>query len=1216
MEEQTETKPFPRPAGAGAGDRGGAPRGPRPPSALQKLLYRKLAREQRAAASIPDAEVLCLASPGSGILSALAWRMALLAAGEGGAEGICALTFNERSARELRRLAFAAARDAGLPPRAMQGAYIGTVHDFAADLLDALDPGGAPRALLDPRAFRLYLAARARELGFAGVRRERAMSLHGAAEAMADAWKTANDELLELELLPGRSGSASEALRRIRDSLDRDRALDGSLAARRALEALEALEALKAMDGTGSGAAGRTAGAGTSGGAAPPGGAAPSPPDGNGLCAAGSGSPGAHEDEDGQEPGAQDMSRDWTGREPAHGNGWVPAGDVRPGRPGRPVRPGKPGRASAGRAPEESGAARVPAVLRALGYPVPASAGDGRPGGAAPVPGSGGHLPLRHLLVEGFQDATTAQARLVSKLGAGARSLFLSGDDDRATAPGRGIGARNTPPFWGRRARDVVTVTASARASEEIARTAGAFADLSLPARRHPKPGGARRSSEPSDVRTFVFRDRPSEARWVAGRIGALLGTSWRDGPRTRGLTPGDFAILLRSPDLKELDRSPRHAAFAAELAAAGIPYRLDCGANPFDVPETAAILAACELAADPAPAPGAVRACLLETIRPVFSRTSAGRFEELIGRARLAAGGPPAGGLDAIPSSATAFFWELADVLRVSRLSPDAGLMDRLGTVSRMFRDFDLTGGGGAAGFRRLVSSMKLRASGSPGAPESRGGPPPDAVEICSVQAMGPQSRACVFVCDVEQSRFPARSGSYSGLLPREALQTALKRGAYRTSRDKEARLFYTALTRASRFLYVTGAAELPGARRPASPSDFLKSVRHIAEWDGRKPDPGALPAGLERAVPASRLDELARPSGFPEVLAYLACPACCELLLSRGLVPAPPAPARRGPGRPPRAADPDCRNAPGPPERSGAPPAGEAAGVPDVPPPAAQKSRRGPRAPEPAGPVPARPEKPAPGRGPDAGGPPLAESARALRRRGPGRFFLPLDGAVIAGNSGPAPFPTRPAALASAGNGGEERLPPEAPALGAVALDARDFCPAFPADASCPEGLWAAVFLAQSYLAVAADADGPGGVPGPPWAGKWADATGGRNPGGGNGGCPFPGSGGAAPPAGPGRPCGNSALAVLPDGTLAEAPADPEALAAARANLEWAVKGILARDFPARPAAARCRACGFRALCPARGGEFRLRGRPPALATPLGPVPAGALAGPEDGR
>jgi hypothetical protein len=75
-----------------------------------------------------------------------------------------------------------------------------------------------------------------------------------------------------------------------------------------------------------------------------------------------------------------------------------------------------------------------------------------------------------------------------------------------------------------------------------------------------------------------------------------------------------------------------------------------------------------------------------------------------------------------------------------------------------------------------------------------------------------------------------------------------------------------------------------------------------------------------------------------------------------------------------------------------------------------------------------------------------------------------------------------------------------------------------------------------------------------------------------------------------------------ILPEGSLHEVPAGPKALEAATAILEWAVKGIMAGDFPMRPHAEKCAHCGFRKVCRGEAESFSNKTAPPALHVPGG--------------
>ena len=75
---------------------------------------------------------------------------------------------------------------------------------------------------------------------------------------------------------------------------------------------------------------------------------------------------------------------------------------------------------------------------------------------------------------------------------------------------------------------------------------------------------------------------------------------------------------------------------------------------------------------------------------------------------------------------------------------------------------------------------------------------------------------------------RFPGKNSSYKGALPNVLMRQAIERGAYGNRIDDEARLFYTAITRAERLLYLSGSAVQPGLKRAKKPSIFMASLNH----------------------------------------------------------------------------------------------------------------------------------------------------------------------------------------------------------------------------------------------------------------------------------------------------------------------------------------------------------------------------------------------------
>lgn len=87
------------------------------------------------------------------------------------------------------------------------------------------------------------------------------------------------------------------------------------------------------------------------------------------------------------------------------------------------------------------------------------------------------------------------------------------------------------------------------------------------------------------------------------------------------------------------------------------------------------------------------------------------------------------------------------------------------------------------------------------------------DAVNVSTIHKVKGLEYPVVFVVDLVNQRFPGK-GQYSGILPKELMGNAIDRGAYGNRLEDEARLFYTAITRAERLLYLTGSEIHPGLK------------------------------------------------------------------------------------------------------------------------------------------------------------------------------------------------------------------------------------------------------------------------------------------------------------------------------------------------------------------------------------------------------------------
>jgi DNA helicase-2/ATP-dependent DNA helicase PcrA len=145
------------------------------------------------------------------------------------------------------------------------------------------------------------------------------------------------------------------------------------------------------------------------------------------------------------------------------------------------------------------------------------------------------------------------------------------------------------------------------------------------------------------------------------------------------------------------------------------------------------------------------------------------------------------------------------------------------------------------------------------------------------------------VFIVDVVQQRFPGRRSNYNGWLPLNLIQNPLSRGLYQSNNAGEARLFYTALTRAERFLYITGSSTQPGLQRPKNPSPFKLRIQGLNN-PSIVSDAKHLPANIEKVEPRMRIDEESMPTSFTEIKDYLECPMKYKFRKIYGYSPAVP--------------------------------------------------------------------------------------------------------------------------------------------------------------------------------------------------------------------------------------------------------------------------------------------------------------------------------------
>ena len=485
---------------------------------------------------------------------------------------------------------------------------------------------------------------------------------------------------------------------------------------------------------------------------------------------------------------------------------------------------------------------------------------------------------IRHLLVDEYQDTNPLQEQLIRALRSSkCKTLTVVGDDDQSIYGWRGADVQNILEFHVRNpAASRHTLAHNFRSTPLIVRSADAFVRAEIGANRLLKSPTADRGRGPHQLGAFGFDDRRMEAEWVAGRISALLGGSYDDDGGPRGLTHADFAVLMRSTGSGEQDGTARSKAFSDALEARGIPYTLEAGGSVFGRPQVAVLREAMELLRDESPDRDTVLRFVAERVLPVFPRAQNRAMTELyadwgrrihtpieVERRRV------------FPQQ---LLHDLLAACDFAGADQDDGVAADIGMLSRLLQDVETVyvsidtpqRFGGILNFMQNIGESGYQ-SAKDGAVRR-----PDAVTVSTVHKAKGLEYPVVFIVDAEGQRFPGRRSAYAGWLPDEVIGGAVQppRLAYGNNREQEARLFYTAVTRAERFLYVTHAKLLPGGKKARKASPF--SAR-LNDKDVARAAPAAHelpPNDLPSAAPRRRADETVLPTTFSEIRYYLRCP------------------------------------------------------------------------------------------------------------------------------------------------------------------------------------------------------------------------------------------------------------------------------------------------------------------------------------------------------
>ena len=496
---------------------------------------------------------------------------------------------------------------------------------------------------------------------------------------------------------------------------------------------------------------------------------------------------------------------------------------------------------------------------------------------------------LQHLMCDEYQDVNPCQEELIRLLHQRSQTLFVVGDDDQSIYAWRGADVSNILDFQQRyNGATNHTLAQNFRSTQPIVEASDAFVAAQLGASRMAKNPVAAANRQPQDFRVLWFDDRPTEAGWIAQRIQVLLGTAYQEPDGTvRGLTPADFAVLMRSTRQPESDGNPRHAAFTEALSAHGIPFSLEAGGGPFDRAQVAVLRSTFELLRNSSPDRNTVQRHFNSEVIPAYPNADFNALVRVMTEWGRSVHRPQ--GATRIRLYPQQLVYDLMEAFGVAATNFSDDVMRDIGLFSRMILDVETVylSVDSRNRFSELLNFLSNAAETGYDVSTDDLVQRPDAVTVATVHKMKGLEFPCVFVVDAEAQRFPKKRSRYDGWLPSGVMTPAANRGAYQSTPEEETRLFYTAITRAERFLYVTGAENLPSARSTRRPSPYAQG---ISSHPAAANDPTVMPAGLVPAAPARRIEDTEYPTSFTEIRYYLSCPKSYQFRERFGLNPTVP--------------------------------------------------------------------------------------------------------------------------------------------------------------------------------------------------------------------------------------------------------------------------------------------------------------------------------------
>jgi DNA helicase-2/ATP-dependent DNA helicase PcrA len=498
-----------------------------------------------------------------------------------------------------------------------------------------------------------------------------------------------------------------------------------------------------------------------------------------------------------------------------------------------------------------------------------------------------------HLMVDEYQDVNISQERLIRGLYSRLNSLFVVGDDDQSIYGWRGADVRNIIEFDQRYPNcSTHTLSTNFRSTNTIVSASDRFIQLELSTGRIDKSPISHSDGNVNHFGNFWFETREQETNWVAQRINNLIGTKIIDeSGEERGLTYSDFAILMRSVQGGTRNGgAPHYREFTNSLYENDIRYIIESEGSVFERLHTQTMRKAMELLRLPGIGRRDATLFFTNNVLPVFPNASLNSFLSVIEDWNRQIHTPQGSVRRKVYPQK--LFHDLMEAFAISQtqFSEHDQVMRDLGVFSSIMLDVEkvFVSIDSSRRFSDVLNFLSNVAETGYDTTQIELLARPDAVTISTIHKMKGLEFPVVFLVDLVNRRFPKDKSKYDGWIPISLIQTTLSRGLYQTDVPDEARLFYTALTRSERFLYLTGSAEHIGLRTLKKPSQFKNRIASF-NFPDIDVNPTRLPA-IEYTHPSPKINDESMPTSFTEIKDYLECPMKYKFRKIYGYSPAVP--------------------------------------------------------------------------------------------------------------------------------------------------------------------------------------------------------------------------------------------------------------------------------------------------------------------------------------